>query len=151
MTQDEWDYLQANYNKFIKYAPFTRLMADPPSKVELFAGMNLAASTTTPTQGETDLWKDRIAKVPCPVKFFVGQDDTTVPPERNGAFMYQMLLNGSCEVEYREFSSGGHKIEQPDSGGFGQDVVNSYGVTITNAPVVFAEILNFWQRYEEDF
>jgi acetyl esterase/lipase len=148
MSQAEWDYLKDNYDKFILYNPFTRLMANPPSKDELFANMNLSASTTTPTQAEIDLWKDRVVKVPCPVKIFIGQDDTTVPPLRNGKFMFDMLKRGSEIVEYRQFTTGGHGIENPNTTGHLQDIVNSYGITIEDAPVVFAEILNFWQRYE---
>lgn len=148
MTTDEWEYLQANYDKFIMYDPFGRLIANPPSKEEMFANMNLAASNPTPTQDETALWATRIAKVRCPVKIFIGQDDTTVPPLRNGKFMFEMLRRGSEIVEYREFTTGGHGIENPSTTGFGQDITNSYGQVITNAPVVFAEILNFWRRYE---
>lgn len=147
MTNEEWQYFSDNYDKWVSYNPFTRLLANPPSKTEILTNMNLSKSTAEPTADETNLWKDKIAKSPCPVKIWISQNDTSVIPTRNGAFMYQMLKNGSSIVEYRQFLTGGHHIEQPDNGGFGANYVNSYGETITDAPVVFIELLNFWRRY----
>ena len=147
MTQAEWDYLYANYDKWIIYNPFNRLMANPPTRDEMFDGTNIASSTMQPTEKEIALWSGRVAKVPCPVKFFVAQDDTICPPLRNAKIIFDALKFGSEIVEYRQFETGGHYIENPTMGGFTQDVVNTYGQTIEDAPVVFAEILNFWRRY----
>jgi len=150
MSSAEWQFLQDNYERFIPYAPFTRLITNPPSKTELFANMNIPASTLEPTENEVALWSSRIAKAKCPVKIFAARDDSTVPTKRNAEFMFDMLRRGSCIVELRLFTTGGHHIESQTEG-FVTTVTNTYNEQIEDVPVVFVEILNFWRRYEEQF
>ncbi|MBR5118855.1 MAG: alpha/beta hydrolase [Muribaculaceae bacterium] len=145
MSQAEWQYLEDNYNRWICYNPFTRMVTNTPTKAELMnEDFRVASNITTPNASETALWGTRIAKARCPIKIFVGNADTTVPPQRNGKFMFEMLRRGSAVVEYREFTSGGHDLFSAITA----DVVNSYGETIEDSSVTATEILNFWRRYD---
>lgn len=148
MSSAEWNYIKGNSDKWRMYDPFTRMIMNPPTVDEMFTGTNLSASTSLPTQDEEAIWAGRTAKAKAPIKIFVATDDTIVPPERNGKFMFTMLKNGGSIVEYRQFTSGGHYIDNVSSGGQAVDYVNSYGETIEDVPVVFVEALNFWRRYE---
>jgi len=146
MSADEWQYLQDNYDKFIKYSPFFAVMADTPTKEEIFSIGNTAASSANQT--ETELYAHRHIKVKAPVKMFAVLDDSTVKNSRNCALVYRMLLNAGQIAEMRWFQTGGHHYELAS-----QNLLSSYttqyGETLADVPITYVEMLAFWRRYEQ--
>ena len=64
-----------------------------------------------------------------------------------------MLVNSGQIVELRLFNEGGHHYDTENQelrvGTEEEPFVNSYGDALTNVPVVYIEMLQFWRRYEQ--
>lgn len=146
MSSAEWQYLQDNFNKFIKYSPFFALMPDTPSKTEIFSVGNVGASADN--ADEATLYDARRFKSKAPVKMFAVRDDETVNNSRNCDLVYKMMLNAAQIVEMRYFLTGGHHFELTSPYLLASHTT-IYGETLTNVPVVYVEMLAFWRRYEQ--
>ena len=157
MTQDEWDCLYANFDKMVRYSPLWRVIVDLPGKEELFDGMRIDPKATSgaAVEAEAALFAPLHARVKAPVKFFDNYVDPTVPYERNALIMYKMLKNAAQICELRMFDTSNDEDTSVTAHHFEMrtdrltDIVNSRGETIENVPVVYIEMLRFWQRYEK--
>lgn len=149
MSDDEYQYLQDNFDKMVKYAPLWRGIENLPSKEELFAVGHIS-SKTAEDEAEAALYSTLRFKVKAPVKIFASYEDATVPYGRNAVYMYNMIKNAAQPCELRLFSTdaeSAHHFEQRDSRA-NTEVTTVYGETMT-APLVYAEMMQFWRRYEK--
>lgn len=146
MTNEEWQYLQNNFDRFARYSPFFGGMTDTPSKADAFSIGNISSSASSTT--EEDLYKTRHFKSKAPVKMFASKDDMTVNYARNCALVYQMMINAGQVVEMRYFPTGGHHFELDDDNLLAS-YTTRYGDVLTDVPVVYVEMLHFWQRFEQ--
>ena len=146
MSNSEWQYLQDNFDKFIRYSPFLALQMDTPTKTEIFSVGNIGTSASSTTEAE--LYGGRHFKCKAPVKMFAVHDDATVNNARNCDLVKTMMLNGAQVVELRYFEDGGHHFEVT-SKYLLPTYTTSYGQTLTDVPVVYVEMLAFWRRYEQ--
>lgn len=146
MSAAEWQYLQDNYDKFIKYSPFFALMPDTPSKTEIFSIGNISNADDSET--EDALYATRHFKCKAPVKMFAVHDDTTVNNHRNCDLVYSMMVRSAQIVELRYFPTGGHAFYLTDPYIL-SSYTNSYGEVLSGVPLVYVEMLAFWRRYEQ--
>ena len=150
MTDEEYQCLQDNFDKMVKYAPLWRGIENLPSKEELFAVGHLNAKTDRENEKEAELYSKLRFKVKAPVKIFASYEDTTVPYARNAVYMYNMIKNAAQPCELRLMhtdASSGHHFEIQDSRAYA-DLTTIYGETI-NAPIIYYEMMQFWRRYEK--
>ena len=148
MSAAEWQYLQDNFDKMVKYSPFWRGIESLPDKDTLFGVGNVGTFADNAT--EAALFGAQHFKVKAPVKMFAAKDDTSVYYARNCALMYQMLLNAAQVCEMRYFPSGGHHCALAASNRVAT-YVNSRGETLTDVPIAWIEMLQFWNRYALNF
>jgi hypothetical protein len=146
MTVSEWQYLQDNFEKMVKYSPLWRGIENLPSKETLFDGMRIASNVPY-DENEAALYENLTFRVKSPIKIFAVMDDATMVWRRNAELMYKMILNGAQICELRLFETGGHffEIDNPECL---TTITNRYGQTLNNVPVVYIEMLQFWKRYE---
>ena len=150
LSDDEWQYLQDNFDKMVRYSPLWRGIDNLPDKETLFSVGHLNAKTVKEDADEAALYNTLRFKVKAPTKIFTCYEDTTVPYARNAVYMYNMMKNAGQVCELRLFSSDAakpHHFEQQDSRAY-IDVTTIYGEVI-NAPLVYAEMMQFWRRYEK--
>ena len=148
MSTAEWNYLQSNFNKLVKYSPFWRGIDSLPNKETLFGVGNVGPYASNPT--EATLYNGLHFKTNRPIKIFAARDDDVVNNERNCDLMYQMLLNAAQVCELRYFPTGGHHFELA-AANILSSFVNTFGVTLSNVPIAYIEMLQFWRRYELNF
>ena len=155
MTEDEWNYLKSNWDRLAKSSAFWNMITDLPSKDELFehngVSMNISKSATSGTgvEAEADLYSNLHAAIKCPCKFFLSTLDNTNNPYRNAVLAYKMLVNSGQIAELRWFNGSGHHYDIQDQN-LRTNIVNTYGVQLTNIPIVYIEMLQFWRRYEQE-
>lgn len=146
MTAQEWQYLKDNFEKMVKYSPLWRGITNLPTKDELFEHAHIASSVQYDAN-EASVFENLQFKVKAPVKIFSVKDDTTIPYRRNAELMYKMILNAAQVCELRLFETGGHHFEI-DNPNCLTTITNSFGQVMSNIPVVYIEMLQFWRRYE---
>ncbi len=147
MTTAEWNYFKDNWDRVYMWAPIFGMIVNIPDKDVFFDPVfNESVSSVAPTEAELALYGSMIAKLPVPYKIFVATNDPTCPPARNSDILHRMLINGGSYVEERKLPSGGHFPEYDDD--LTVEIVDDYGNTIT-APIVYAEMMQFWKRYEK--
>ena len=146
MSNAEWNYLQANFDKLVKYVPFWRGIDSLPDKTTLFGVGNIGPYDSNPD--ETALYETLHYKTNHPTKMFIAEDDEVLNNDRNAVLMYRMMLNAAQVCELRRFPTGGHHYEL-DSANVLATFENSFGVTLTDVPVTYIEMLAFWRRYEQ--
>ena len=155
MTQSEWQYLQDNFDTLRKYSPLWSCIVDlPVDKSVLFNEAFRVSADTINVPEEVALFGTLHAKVKAPVKFFDNYEDPSVPYERNAMLMYKMLVNGGNIVECRMFDVSQDTDTSVTAHHFEMrydrlvTVTTPSGQVIENVPVVYIEMLRFWQRYE---
>lgn len=149
LSDDEKQYLYDNFDKMVKYSPLWRGIDNLPDKDTLFSHAQILATATSNT-AEAEMYEGLRFKVKAPVKIFASKEDGTVPYTRNAVYMYNMIKNAAQPCELRVFStdaSSAHHFEQQDSRAY-TDVTTIHGETIS-APLVYAEMMQFWRRYEK--
>ena len=124
------------------------MILDLPSKdILLDSDLNISKNVTQ-SDVEEGVYNHLHAVVKAPVKLFGCLDDTTNPVDRSSRLYYNMLINSGQNVELRLFNSGGHHYDLQNAN-LRTTVTTRYGVEMTNVPVVYVEMLQFWRRYEQ--
>lgn len=150
-TPEELEILSNNWDKWCKCVPIFNMCTDLPSKNVL-----LQALPDLDTRREALSQLHAVAK--CPVKLFGCYEDESCPPEDTSALYYRMLMNSAQIAELRLFHSykdytgtgtSAHHYDTQDEA-LRTDVTTRYGEELTNIPVVYVEMLRFWQRYEQE-
>lgn len=146
LTDTEKQVILNNWDKFVRNNPTLAMIMDLPQKESVMANYNydLFAAFSANLH----------AALKCPVKFFCCNADTVAPPDKCAKMLYNMLVNGGQRTELRVFNStldgsSAHYYELRDPA-LRTTVVTKYGETMTNVPVVYVEMLRFWQRYEQE-
>ena len=157
-TDENWSYLKSQFDKLVKYSPLWKCISDLPNADTLFDGLRMSGSTHDITNekviAEYNVYKDLHVRLKCPVKIFHNYADPTVPWERNARIFYRMLLNAGNSCELRMFDTSNDVDTSVTAHHFEMRTdrlityTNSYGVELQNVPVVYIEMLKFWQRYE---
>lgn len=149
LTDDEYDYLYANFDKLMECAPIWRGIVDLPSKDELFSVGRVSANTSY-DKSEYEFYSKLSYRAKAPVKIFTCYEDTTVPYQRNAQLVYNMMVNAGMECELslvHTDASTPHRYEQQDSKA-NIDVTTRFGETLS-APWVYVDMLKFWRKYEK--
>jgi len=165
-----------NWDKLVKNNPLFTLCTDLPIKfpeeMELedphindpvrnlidnyFVGYN--SSTVHRPSDRNSIWGKLHAKAKCPIKLFGCLQDETCRPENTSILYKRMLTNGASLVECRLFNSfwdytgeSGNTAHHYDTQDLNlrTSVTTKYGEQMTNIPVVYVEMLQFWRRYEQ--
>lgn len=149
LTANEIQVLKDNWDKYIKCCP------------ELTACLNLPDKDTlleNPTgTAKIELWSTLHMVAKCPVKIFGCNQDPSCPPASTSALLYKMLMNSGQMAELRLFNSNkdytgtgtsAHHYDTQDPA-LRTTVTTRYGEVMTNVPVVYVEMLQFWRRYEQ--
>ena len=148
LTDAEYDYLYANFDKMLSCSPFWSGIENLPSKDELFSVGRVSANAAY-DEAEANLYSTLKFRAQAPVKIFTCYEDTTVPYRRNAELMYNMMVNAGMECELSLVHTDAatpHRYEQQDSKA-NISVTTRYGQTLS-APWVYVDMLQFWRRYE---
>ena len=148
LTDEEYDYLYANFDKMLACSPFWSGIENLPSKDELFSVGRVSANAAY-DEAEANLYSTLKFRAKAPVKIFTCYEDTTVPYRRNAELMYNMMVNAGMECELSVVhtdASTPHRYEQQDSNA-NITVTTRYGETLS-APWVYVDMVEFWRRYE---
>lgn len=143
-----------NLDKWIKSIPAFSLITDLPinanDKQELTEKLLLGN-----VDGRNDYLKSFHGFAKCPVKFFACNQD--VGPMMWADVCYRILLNSAQMTEIRLFNSekdysgtgtSAHHYDTQDPA-LRASVVTKYGEELTNIPIVYIEMLQFWRRFEQ--
>ena len=148
LTDAEYDYLYANFDKMLACSPFWSGIENLPSKDELFSVGRVSANSAY-DEAEANPYSTLKFRAKAPVKIFTCYEDTTVPYRRNAELMYNMMVNAGMECELslvHTDASTPHRYEQQDSNA-NITVTTRYGETMS-APWVYVEMVKFWRKYE---
>ena len=148
LTDEEYDYLYANFDKMLACSPFWSGIENLPSKDELFSVGRVSANAAY-DEAEANLYSTLKFRAKAPVKIFTCYEDTTVPYRRNAELMYNMMVNAGMECELSLVHTDAatpHRYEQQDSNA-NITVTTRYGETLS-APWVYVDMVEFWRRYE---
>ena len=153
MTTAEWNCLKDNWDKLVRCAPMWDILMDLPSKDVLMAdNLNISKNAMT-SATEEGVYGVLHAKVRCPVKLFGCNQDTTAPVDRGTKLINRMFLNSGHWCEMRLFdttlSSGQHHYDTQDPS-LRATVTTRFGVEMSNVPIVYIEMLQFWRRFEQE-
>ena len=148
LTDAEYDYLYANFDKMLSCSPFWSGIENLPSKDELFSVGRVSANTAY-DEAEANLYSTLKFRAKAPVKIFTCYEDNTVPYQRNAQLMYNMMVNAGMECELslvHTDASTPHRYEQQDSNA-NITVTTRFGETMS-APWVYVDMVKFWRKYE---
>ena len=148
LTDAEYDYLYANFDKMLACSPFWSGIENLPSKDELFSVGRVSANAAY-DEAEANLYSTLKFRAKAPVKIFTCYEDTTVPYRRNAELMYNMMVNAGMECELslvHTDASTPHRYEQQDSNA-NITVTTRFGETMS-APWVYVDMVKFWRKYE---
>ena len=152
-----------NWDKLVKNTPIWTLCTDLPTDdtsirelVDNFYVSNPDPDNYHPSQ-RVNLWSKLHAMSRCPIKLFGCYEDESCPPEDTALLYYRMLTNAAQIAEvrlfhsYKDYTGTGttaHHYDTQDPA-LRADVTTKYGEQMTNIPVVYIEMLQFWRRYEQ--
>lgn len=148
LTDAEYDYLYANFDKMLSCSPFWSGIENLPSKDKLFSVGRVSANTAY-DEAEANLYSTLKFRAKAPVKIFTCYEDNTVPYQRNAQLMYNMMVNAGMECELSLIhtdASTPHRYEQQDSNA-NITVTTRFGETMS-APWVYVDMVKFWRKYE---
>ena len=148
LTDAEYDYLYANFDKMLSCSPFWSGIENLPSKDELFSVGRVSANAAY-DEAEANLYSTLKFRAKAPVKIFTCYEDNTVPYQRNAQLMYNMMVNVGMECELslvHTDASTPHRYEQQDSNA-NITVTTRFGETMS-APWVYVDMVKFWRKYE---
>lgn len=146
LTSAEKQILLDNWDKYCKCVPYYNMVTDLPDKEILVNNQG--------GQGRIDVLSQLHAYAKCPVKLFGCYEDPSCPPNITSTLYYRMLMNSAQMAELRLFHSYAtgidkHHYELQDPA-LRTDITTRYGEELTGIPVVYIEMLKFWQRYEQE-
>lgn len=150
ITDVEWLAMQKYYRLVMNTHGILKLLC--VTKSEFFA-THIINGKEVSLRSNPDIWDEEvftkwIGKTNVPIKVWYAKDDTTLPdPTRNQDLLYNIVNNGGGLCEYHIMATGGHF---PERDGATVTYTNRYGVTYENASLVYAEMLQFIRRYEQD-
>lgn len=151
--------LYTNWDKLVKNTPIWTLCSDLPTDDESIRALvnnHFVAGSGHPSQ-RVNLWSKLHVMSRCPVKLFGCYEDASCPPNDTALLYYRMLTNAAQIAEvrlfhsYKDYTGTGttaHHYDTQDPA-LRASVTTKYGVTMTNIPVVYIEMLQFWRRYEQ--
>ncbi len=149
-TSDDKALFLANWDKLIKNNPVLGQVSDIPVSDE--GKEEVIDCYRSQDDARVELWETYHLHTKCPVKLFGCNQDTTCPPKYTSKLLYRMLINAGQIAELRLFnsslSSNQHHYDTQDPN-LRADITTSYGVELTNIPIVYIEMLAFWRRYEQ--
>ena len=145
-----------NWDKWVKVVPGMTYVLDKPitdeekgAWLDMFLGSDVDARLSY-------LYSRRgFAK--CPVKIFgCNQDESVVPASLD--IVYKPLINSGQIAEKRVFNSfkdytgtgtSAHHYDTQDPA-LRTSITTRYGDALTDIPIVYIEMLRFWQRFEQE-
>jgi hypothetical protein len=157
MPQAEWDCLKDNFSKLAKNTTWSLIVDLPDSNVLLSDNLNISKDAQS-SQVEEDLYNSLHAKLRVPVKMFGCYEDTSAPIDRTSKLFARMFNNSAQIVELRLFHSykdysgtdtSAHHYDTQDPA-LRANVTTRYGEELTNIPIVYIEMLQFWRRFEQN-
>lgn len=146
----EWAAMQKYYRLVLNTHGILKLLC--VSKSDFFATHTIdgveVSLRSNPETWDRIVFTNWVGKTKIPIKIWYAEDDTTLPdPTRNQDLLYNIVNNGGGLCEYHIFATGGH---YPERDGAKVTYTNKYGVTYENTSLVYAEMLQFIRRYEQD-
>lgn len=156
-TSAEKEVYLANWDKLIKCTPIMGMVTDLPTTAAF--KQSFIDCFYNESNDRVAMWSSLHAMARCPVKIFGCNQDTTCNPQYGANVYYRMFLNAGQIVELRLFDSfkdytgtgtSAHHYDTQDPA-LRTTVTTRYGVEMTNVPVVYVEMLQFWRRYEQGY
>lgn len=152
MTQAEWEYFRNNFAKVCRFSPLWPAIEDLPTPNVMMADNLNIASGTLVSNDEANVYENLHVRSDFPIRMTSGSTDTTNIPGRTAGYAYKMLCNSGQLVEWKTYDTSSvtgdaHYFEFDTA--FLTDVVNSYGVTVENVPIVYVDMLSFWKKFEQ--
>lgn len=150
LTAEEKQIILDNWDKYVKCVPYFNMFVDLPSKETLMDNYYGEARIT--------LWSTLHMIAKCPIKLFGCNQDESCPPSATSALYYRALTNAGQLAELRLFNSykdytgtgtSAHHYDTQDPA-LRANVTTHYGEELTNIPIVYIEMLQFWRRYEQE-
>ena len=149
-----------NWDKLVKNVPIWTLCTDLPVDDESIRELvdNFYVTSSSHPSRRRELWGKLHAMSRCPVKLFGCYEDASCPPDDTALLYYKMLTNTAQIAEvrlfhsYKDYSGTGTSAHHYDT----QDpalrtsITTRFGEAMTNVPVVYVEMLQFWRRYEQE-
>ena len=156
------DVLKDNYGKMLRFSPILGACHIP--KDEFFAtthveGVGDVSFETSVYYNngwvKDDKWIKNVVynwacRMPVPIKIWVSASDANVEPSIAGKMLYNVALNGGSDIEYRVIPGNAHTPSVGSGTTYISNYVTKYGETIASMPLVYAEMIRFFRRYEQD-
>ena len=141
-----------NWDKLVKNTPILGMTTDLP--IDDTAKRALINSFYGTSDERVALWSQLHVIAKCPVKLFGCNQDTTCPPPKTSLLYYRMLINAAQIAECRLFDStlsgsNAHHYDTQDAT-LRASVTTRFGEQMSNVPIVYIEMLQFWRRYEQE-
>jgi hypothetical protein len=155
------DILKDNYGKMLRFSPILGVCHIP--KDEFFAtthveGVGDVSFETSVYYNngwvKDDKWIKNVVynwacRMPVPIKIWVSASDANVEPSIAGKMLYNVALNGGSDIEYRVIPGNVHTPSVGSGTTYISNYVTKYGETIASMPLVYAEMIRFFRRYEQ--
>lgn len=125
-------YLLNNIEKWIGYD----MMFAGTSNIVVDAMRNLAKNSVN-VPAENDVYRNAVKNIPCPLKVWVTETDTTTPL-KYGLWLQSMITNGGQLCSLRKIVSGGHAYPDISTTMY---VSTTYGGTVTTKAISYEGLL----------
>jgi len=147
MSATEFAYLKTNYKILAQFTPVWKMIEQLPDAATMMKDEFNVAYSTASLPAEAAVYDALHLRVGVPFKFFVSPQDTSAVAARSSEYVFNMMRNNGTQCEYRVLPTGGHAFELESQNRLAS-YTNSYGVTLTDVPIVYIEALQFAKRYE---
>lgn len=154
-TETEKLVVLANWDKFITN-PVAALIIDLPTDAQW--KIDFLNSCTLNNNDRITLMENLHMVSKCPIKMFGCNQDPNNTPETT-IRLYKKMLNNSGQIaemrmfnSYKDYTGTGytaHYYELQDPA-LRTTEITRYGEEVSNVPMVYVEMLQFWRRYEQN-
>ena len=151
--------LEENYPKMLRANPMLAT-CHIPSKEEFFATKTINDTSSGGFVGNCSISENPVewgkyvvskwpAKFRQPIKIWACTGDDTAIPKRHAYVLYNAAINGGSNIQLRMIQGGSHQPALGNSAITISNYVTRFGETIATVPLVYAEMVRFWRRYEQ--
>lgn len=151
--------LEENYPKLLRVSPLLAA-CHIPSKEEFFATKAINDTSSDGFVGNCSISENPIewgkyvvskwpAKYNVPIKIWACTGDETAIPKNHADVLYNSAINGGSNIQLRMIQGGSHQPALGNTAITISNYVTRYGETIATVPLVYAEMVRFWRRYEQ--
>ena len=152
---EDLELIEEVYNKMLVASPI--LGACHVKKEDFFATVENVSFGGSETESDILEWTKKVvykwaARFDVPIKMWCCTADATSVPDVNGKMLYAVGSNGGSDIELRMITGGSHTPSTTSGTSVTvSNYVTKYGQTLATVPLVYAEAIRFWRRYEQNY